>query len=99
MRREQNQSRCKVVERLVNTADFVNRGQPLMRIDRTDFGARGRRTGRDRFLGKALALQTGADEARARALRCGMSLRKQSCWYEFCIYNYLRNDNEEHHSK
>src|SRR5277367_5993653 len=26
----------KVVERLVNTGDFVHRGQPLIRIDRTD---------------------------------------------------------------
>ena len=51
----------KVVERLVNTGDFVKRGKPLMRIDSTD-------------LALAIAAQAAA-VASARALTCGADQR------------------------
>jgi multidrug efflux pump subunit AcrA (membrane-fusion protein) len=51
----------KVVERLVNTGDFVKQGKPLMRIDSTD-------------LALAIAAQAAA-VASARALTCGADQR------------------------
>jgi multidrug efflux pump subunit AcrA (membrane-fusion protein) len=58
----------KVVERLVDTGVFVHRGQPLMRIDRTDLALAIAAQAAAVASAKALAVQTGADEARARAL-------------------------------
>lgn len=58
----------KVAERLVNTGDLVNRGQPLMRIDRTDLALAIAAQAAAVASAKALAVRTGADEARARAL-------------------------------
>ena len=58
----------KVVERLVNNGDFVNRGQALMRIDRTDLALAIAAQAAAVASAKARALQTGNDEARFRAL-------------------------------
>lgn len=58
----------KVVERLVDAGEKVSRGQPLMRIDRTDFTlATAALTGRVEAA-RAQAEQTAADEARYRGL-------------------------------
>jgi len=58
----------KIVERMVNTGDFVRRGQPLMRIDRAD--SRSLSAAQDAAVAsaKARAIQTAADEARYRTL-------------------------------
>ena len=58
----------KVVERLLDTGEFVHLGQPLMRIDRTDLALAIAAQTAAVASAKALAVQTGADEARGRAL-------------------------------
>jgi RND family efflux transporter MFP subunit len=58
----------KVVERLVNIGDLVRRGQPLMRIDRTDLALAIAAQSAAVASAKARAVQTAADEARFRAL-------------------------------
>jgi len=58
----------KVVERLVNTGDFVRREQPLMRIDRTDLALAIAAKAAAVASAKARAVQTAADEVRFRAL-------------------------------
>jgi RND family efflux transporter MFP subunit len=58
----------KITERLVNAGQTVRRGQPLMRIDRTDFElAVSAQTGA-LTAARAKALQTAADEKRYRDL-------------------------------
>jgi RND family efflux transporter MFP subunit len=58
----------KIVERLVDTGQAVRRGQPLMRIDRTDLAlATAAQTGAVEAA-RARALQTAADERRYRDL-------------------------------
>lgn len=58
----------KVVERLVDTGQAVRRGQPLMRIDRTDLGLATIASAGTVEAARARALQTAADEARFRDL-------------------------------
>jgi RND family efflux transporter MFP subunit len=58
----------KIIERLVDTGQMVHRGQPLMRIDRTDLAlATVAQTGNVEAA-RAKALQTAADEKRYRDL-------------------------------
>ncbi|MBB5684937.1 efflux RND transporter periplasmic adaptor subunit [Sphingobium boeckii] len=58
----------KIVERLVDTGQAVHRGQPLMRIDRTDLGLAIIASAGAVEAARAHALQTAADEARFRDL-------------------------------
>lgn len=58
----------KIVERLVDTGQAVRRGQPLMRIDRTDLGLATVASAGAVEAARARALQTAADEARYRDL-------------------------------
>lgn len=58
----------KVIERLVNAGDVVRRGQPLMRIDRTDLALATRATLGTVEAARARAQQTAADERRLRDL-------------------------------
>lgn len=58
----------KIVERLVDTGQAVRRGQPLMRIDRTDLGLATIASAGAVEAARARALQTAADEARYRDL-------------------------------
>jgi RND family efflux transporter MFP subunit len=67
----------KVIERLVNTGDFVHRGQPLMRIDPTDLALATAAQTAAVASAKALAVQTGADEARSRALLAAGVIARQ----------------------
>jgi RND family efflux transporter MFP subunit len=58
----------KVVERLVDTGQTVRKGQPLMRIDRTDYAFAATAAGNTVDAARARALQTAADEKRYRDL-------------------------------
>ena len=58
----------KIVERLVDTGQAVRRGQPLMRIDRTDLGLATIASAGAVEAARARASQTAADEARYRDL-------------------------------
>lgn len=58
----------KIVERLVDTGQKVSRGQPLMRIDRTDFALATASLAGQVEAARAQAAQTAADEARYRGL-------------------------------
>lgn len=58
----------KIVERLVDTGQVVRRGQPLMRIDRTDLALATVAQAGSVAAARAKALQTAADEARYRDL-------------------------------
>jgi RND family efflux transporter MFP subunit len=58
----------KVIQRLVNTGDFVRRGQALMRIDRNDLELAIAAKDAAVASAKARAIQTAADEARYRTL-------------------------------
>lgn len=58
----------KIVERLVDTGQAVRRGQPLMRIDRTDLALATTASNGAVEAARARALQTAADEARYRDL-------------------------------
>jgi len=58
----------KIVERLVDTGQRVRRGQPLMRIDRTDLALATVAQGGNVAAARAKALQTAADEKRYRDL-------------------------------
>lgn len=58
----------KIVERLVDTGARVARGQPLMRIDRTDFLLATAALDGQVEAARAQAAQTAADEARYRGL-------------------------------
>jgi RND family efflux transporter MFP subunit len=58
----------KIVERLVDTGQAVRRGQPLMRIDRTDLALATAASVGAVESARARALQTAADEARYRDL-------------------------------
>lgn len=58
----------KIVERLVDTGQSVRRGQPLMRIDRTDLALATAASAGVVEAARARALQTAADEARYRDL-------------------------------
>lgn len=58
----------KVVARLVDTGQAVTRGQPLMRIDRTDLALAAAAQSRFVEAARARALQTAADERRLRDL-------------------------------
>src|SRR5260370_22220422 len=58
----------KVVQRLVNTGDFVRRGQALMQIDRNDLALAIAAKNAAAASAKARAIQTAADEGRYRTL-------------------------------
>jgi RND family efflux transporter MFP subunit len=58
----------KVIERLVDTGQVVRKGQPLMRIDRTDYGLSAQAAHNSVNAARARALQTAADEKRYRDL-------------------------------
>jgi len=58
----------KVVARLVDTGQVVRRGQPLMRIDATDYALASQAAAGTVAAARARAAQTGADEARYRDL-------------------------------
>lgn len=58
----------KVTERLVDAGQFVRIGQPLMRMDRTDYTHAITAQAESVEAAKARALQTAADEARYRGL-------------------------------
>lgn len=58
----------KVIARMVDTGATVRRGQPLMRIDATDYGLANAAQNNAVAAAKARASQTGADEARYRDL-------------------------------
>lgn len=58
----------KVIARLVDTGQIVHKGQPLMRIDRTDYGLGATAANNTVEAAKARALQTAADEKRYRDL-------------------------------
>lgn len=58
----------KVIERLVNAGDVVRRGQPLMRLDRTDLALASRSSQGTLDAARARATQTAADERRLRGL-------------------------------
>jgi RND family efflux transporter MFP subunit len=58
----------KVIERLVDTGATVHKGQPLMRIDRTDYGLGADAARNSVAAARAHALQTAADEKRYRDL-------------------------------
>jgi multidrug efflux pump subunit AcrA (membrane-fusion protein) len=83
----------KVVERLVNTGDFVKQGKPLMRIDSIDLALAIAAQAAAVASARALAVQTSADETPAR-----MKRRPGRCaevcpfvsnfWSESCIYKY-----------
>lgn len=58
----------KIVARLVDTGQVVRRGQPLMRIDATDYVLAARQSQGSVTAARAAALQTAADERRYRDL-------------------------------
>jgi RND family efflux transporter MFP subunit len=58
----------KIVARLVDTGQVVRRGQPLMRIDATDYVLAARQSQGSVAAARAAALQTAADERRYRDL-------------------------------
>ncbi|TCM12724.1 RND family efflux transporter MFP subunit [Novosphingobium sp. PhB165] len=58
----------KVIERLVDTGQTVRRGQPLMRIDRTDYAFGATAANNTVDAARARAQQTAADEKRYRDL-------------------------------
>jgi RND family efflux transporter MFP subunit len=58
----------KITERLVDTGQLVKRGQPLMRIDRTDYALAILAQTGSVDAARARAVQTSADEARYRDL-------------------------------
>lgn len=58
----------KVVARLVDTGQVVRRGQPLMRIDATDYVLASRQSQGAVAAARATAIQTAADEKRYRDL-------------------------------
>lgn len=58
----------KVIARLVDAGQVVRRGQPLMRIDATDFALATQAAGAAVDAARARAVQTGADAARYRDL-------------------------------
>jgi RND family efflux transporter MFP subunit len=58
----------KIVERLVDAGQLVHRGQPLMRIDRTDLALATAAQSGNVAAARAKALQTAADERRYRDL-------------------------------
>jgi RND family efflux transporter MFP subunit len=58
----------KVVARLVDAGQVVHRGQPLMRIDPTDYALAAQASAQTVAAARARAVQTGADELRYRAL-------------------------------
>lgn len=58
----------KVVARLVDAGQVVRRGQPLMRIDPTDYSLAAQAAGSTAAAARARAVQTNADEARYRDL-------------------------------
>lgn len=58
----------KIVQRLVDTGQVVRRGQPLMRIDRTDLALATAAQSGTVAAARARALQTAADEKRYRDL-------------------------------
>jgi len=59
----------KVVARLVDAGEVVRRGQPLMRIDPTDYALGAQASAQAVAAARARAVQTGADELRYRDLR------------------------------
>ena len=58
----------KVVARLVDAGQIVHRGQPLMRIDATDYALAAQAAAGTVAAARARAVQTSADELRYRAL-------------------------------
>ena len=58
----------KVVARLVDAGQFVHRGQPLMRVDPTDYALAAQASAGNVAAIRARAAQTAADEARYRDL-------------------------------
>jgi RND family efflux transporter MFP subunit len=58
----------KVVARLVDAGQFVRRGQPLMRIDPTDYTLAAQASAQAVAAARARAVQTSADELRFRQL-------------------------------
>ncbi len=58
----------KVVARLVDAGQFVHRGQPLMRIDATDYTLAAQAAAQTVAAARAHAVQSRADELRYRAL-------------------------------
>ena len=72
----------KVIQRLVNTGDFVRRGQALMRIDRNDLALAIAARNAAVASTKARAIQTAADEGRYRKLLdAGVATRQSSALY------------------
>ena len=68
----------KVIQRLVNTGDFVRRGQALMEIDRNDLALAIAAKNAAVASAKARAIQTAADEGRYRALLDAGVVTRQS---------------------
>jgi RND family efflux transporter MFP subunit len=68
----------KVIQRLVNAGDFVHRGQPLMRIDRTDLELAVAAKNAAVASTKARAIETATDETRYRTLLTAGVASKQS---------------------
>jgi len=60
--------RGKITERLVDTGQVVKRGQPLFRVDRTDFTLASAAQASTVAAARARALQTASDEKRYRGL-------------------------------
>jgi len=60
--------RGKITERLVDTGQAVKRGQPLFRVDRTDFTLASAAQASTVAAARARALQTASDEKRYRGL-------------------------------
>lgn len=58
----------KIIERLVDTGQTVRKGQPLMRIDRTDLALASTASAGSVEAARARAIQTAADERRFRDL-------------------------------
>lgn len=58
----------KITERLVDAGETVRKGQPLMRLDRTDLALADAASANQVTAAKALAIQTAADEKRLRGL-------------------------------
>lgn len=65
----------KVVARLVDTGQVVRRGQPLMRIDATDYVLAARQSQGAVAAARATAIQTAADEKRYRDLVSAGAIR------------------------
>jgi RND family efflux transporter MFP subunit len=73
----------KVVARLVDAGQFVHRGQPLMRIDPTDYTLAAQASAGTVAAARARTVQTSADELRYRDLRA-------SGWVSAAAYDRVK---------